>query len=521
MSVVIVQSDTDSAPAPDPGREQMTLLSVTALAKSFGATAALRRCSFDLRAGEVHAIVGENGSGKSTLVKILAGVHRPDRGEVRWGDRPGGRARSPRAAHDAEIFTVFQEVLVVGSQSVLENVWLGADGLMHRRAPIEEKRRRATQVLTELLDATPSLDAPADALSLSERQACCVARALVRDPRVLILDESTSALDVATRDRLFAMVRRLCASGCGVIFISHRMDEIEELADRVTVLRSGESVATLEREQANTEALVRHMTGEDHLTAGVEAVSPRLRVGGDVVLRAEALRLAQGAAPIDFEVRSGELVGLAGLEGHGQDAFLRALYGDTAAGRVVCGDALIGSPEQAVGAGVVYVPRDRRGEAIFPALSIAENFALPTLVRDRRAGLLPGHPGARRLVPYIEQLGIRLASSRQPITALSGGNQQKVVVARWLAAEPRVLLLNDPTRGVDLNAKRDLYRLLERLAADGVAVVMLSSEVDEHVELMDRVLVFREGTVATELPRDQLTRVGLVAAFFGRLEAGQ
>ena len=338
MSVVIVQSDTDSAPAPDPGREQMTLLSVTALAKSFGATAALRRCSFDLRAGEVHAIVGENGSGKSTLVKILAGVHRPDSGEVRWGDRPGGRARSPRAAHDAEIFTVFQEVLVVGSQSVLENVWLGADGLMHRRAPIEEKRRRATQVLTELLDATPSLDAPAEALSLSERQACCVARALVRDPRVLILDESTSALDVATRDRLFAMVRQLCANGCGVIFISHRMDEIEELADRVTVLRSGESVATLVREQANTEALVRHMTGEDHLTAGVEAVSPRLRVGGDVVLRAEGLRLAQDAAPIDFMVRSGELVGLAGLEGHGQDAFLRALYGDAAVGRVVCGD---------------------------------------------------------------------------------------------------------------------------------------------------------------------------------------
>ena len=250
MSVVIVQSDTDPAPAPDPGRPQMTLLSVTALAKSFGATAALRRCSFDLRAGEVHAIVGENGSGKSTLVKILAGVHRPDSGEVRWGDRPGGRTRSPRAAHDAEIFTVFQEVLVVGSQSVLDNVWLGADSLMHRRAPIEDKRRRATQVLTELLDATPPLDAPAESLSLSERQACCVARALVRDPRVLILDESTSALDVATRDRLFAMVRRLCANGCGVIFISHRMDEIEDLADRVTVLRSGESVATLERGQA-------------------------------------------------------------------------------------------------------------------------------------------------------------------------------------------------------------------------------------------------------------------------------
>jgi ABC-type sugar transport system ATPase subunit len=521
MSAVTVPSDAVSSAAPGPGRPNPSLVSVAGVAKSFGATRALRECSFDLRAGEVHAIVGENGSGKSTLVKILAGVHRPDGGEMRWGDRPAGARSSPRAAHEAEIFTVFQEVLVVGSQSVLENVWLGADSLMRHRLPVEAKRRRATQVLEELLGATPPLDAPAETLSLSERQACCVARALVRDPRVLVLDESTSALDVATRDRLFATVRRLCATGSGVIFISHRMDEIEDLADRVTVLRSGESVATLERAQASAEVLVRHMTGEDHLTAGVEPVSPRLRVGGDVVLRAEALQLAVGAAPIDFMLRTGELVGLAGLEGHGQDTFLRALYGAVATGGVVCGDAAIGSPEQAVAAGVVYVPRDRRGEAIFPTLSIAENFALPTLARDRRAGLLWGRPGARRLRPYIEQLGIRMASSRQPITALSGGNQQKVVVARWLAAQPRVLLLNDPTRGVDLNAKRDLYRLLEQLAAEGVAVVMLSSEVDEHVELMDRVLVFREGTVSMELPRERLTRAGLVAAFFGRAEARQ
>lgn len=506
----------DGSPvAPDPSPRASTLLAVSEVAKSFGATRALRSCSFDLRAGEVHAIVGENGSGKSTLVKILSGIHRPDAGEVRQADGPARTWRNPREAQRAGVFTVFQEVLVVGPRSVLDNVWLGVDGLIRRGPDEAEKRRRATEMLAELLGAPLRLEAPAEALSLSERQACSIARALVRDPRVLILDESTSALDVAVRDRLFTIVRRRCAAGAGVIFISHRMDEIEELADRVTVLRSGESVATLARAQASTQALVRHMTGSDRLTAGVKVVAPRARVGGEVRLRVEGLRLADDGAPIDFTLRAGELVGLAGLEGHGQDAFLRALHGvGIRAGRVLSGDTSITSPEKALAAGVVYVPRDRRTEALFPTLSIAENFALPTVGRDGRMGLVGARAAVRRLSPYVERLGIRLGSPRQPITALSGGNQQKVVLARWLAADPRVLLLNDPTRGVDLGAKGDLYGLLEQLASDGMAVVMLSSEVDEHVELMDRVLVFRERSLSAELPRERLSRTALVGAFF-------
>jgi ABC-type sugar transport system ATPase subunit len=520
MSSVKVPVHDQTPSAPDRGRAEQDLLSVTAIAKAFGPTRALRDCSFALRAGEVHAIVGENGSGKSTLVKILAGVHRPDAGVVELDGTPRRPGGGPRAVHQAGIFTVFQEVLVVASRSVLDNVWLGSDGLLRRGLPEAEKRRRARAVLTELLDSEIDLDAPAETLSLSGRQACCVARALLREPRILILDESTSALDVATRDHLFTAVRRLCVSGAGVIFISHRMDEIQELADRVTVLRSGESVVTLDRVQATTEALVFHMTGEDHLTAGVHTVAPRARVRGDVVLRAESLRLVPHADPVEITVHAGELIGLAGLEGHGQDTFLHALRGADVsfAGRVICGDRALSSPAQAMSAGVAYVPRDRRGEAVFPTLSITENFALPTMAQDQRAGLLAPRSAARRLLAYVDQLGIRMGSPRQPITALSGGNQQKVIVARWLAARPRVLLLNDPTRGVDLNAKRDLYELLERIASDGVAVVMLSSEVDEHVELMDRVLVFREQTVSAELDREHLTRSALVAAFFGRSE---
>ena len=506
---------TSAAPASE--RPAVAVLTVSGLAKSFGATRALRSCSFDLRSGEVHAIVGENGSGKSTLVKILAGVHHPDAGEVSIGGTAVAGRRSPRAARGDGIATVFQEVLVVGPQSVLENVWLGSDGLLRRGVAPAEKRARASRVLGELLGRAPQLDAPAETLPLSDRQACCIARALVRTPRVLILDESTSALDVATRDRVFAVVRRLCSQGTAVIFISHRMDEIEELADRVTVLRSGESVATLERRDATSDVIVRHMTGEDHLTAGVETISRATRTRGEVLLRAEDLRLHPAGAAIDFELRAGELVGLAGLEGHGQDAFLQALRGAGAfAGRLLSGTGEeLGSPDRAFSAGVAYVPRDRRAESLFGALSIAENFALPTLRGDRRIGLIAWRRSARRLRGYVERLGIRLADQRQPITVLSGGNQQKVVVARWLAAAPRVLLLNDPTRGVDLGAKRDLYRLLEQLAGDGVAVVMLSTEVDEHVELMDRVLVFREHELSRELERSEVTRETLVSAFFG------
>src|SRR4051794_20692507 len=273
-----------------------TVLEVRELAKAFGATRALRSCSFSLRPGEVHAVVGENGSGKSTLVKILTGVHHADAGEVLPAGEPPAHRHGPRAAQEAGIVSVFQEVLVVGPQSVLDNVWLGADGLFRAALSPADKHRLAREALGELLEVVPDLDAPAETLSLSDRQVCCIARAIVRRPRVLVLDESTSALDVATRDRLFAVVRRLCADGTAVIFISHRMDEIAELADRVTVLRSGTSVATLAREDASAATLVQHMTGEDQLTAGLAQAAPTDRRTGAVVLRTQDLRLRPGTA---------------------------------------------------------------------------------------------------------------------------------------------------------------------------------------------------------------------------------
>ena len=376
--------------APSGARPAPPLLRVQGLAKAFGPTRALRSCSLEVAAGEVHAIIGENGSGKSTLVKILSGVHVPDAGVIELDGRSLGGRRSPRAAQADGIVTVFQEVLVVGAQSVLENIWMGSDGLLRRGVDETDKRSRATEVLGELLSAPPPLEAPAVSLSLSDRQACCIARALVRAPRVLILDESTSALDVVTRDRLFAVVRRLCAAGSAVIFISHRMGEIDELADRITVLRSGESVAGYRRGEATADELVRQMTGSDHLTAGAERrPADRAQAGTtETLLVTRALRLRPGARAIDFRLAAGELVGLAGLEGHGQGAFLDALRGAGAvSGEVSTGSGrALRSPREAFAAGIAYVPRDRRDESLFPSLAVSENFGVATLADDRRDG---------------------------------------------------------------------------------------------------------------------------------------
>ena len=303
-------------------------------------------------------------------------------------------------------------MLVVDPSSVLDNVWLGTDGLARSNVPHGTKVERARAVLDELLGGAPDLRTPVEELSLSDRQAVSIARALVREPRLLILDEATSALDVATRDRLFAILRRVCAGGAGVLFISHRMDEIDEIADRITVMRSGTTVDTLVRRDASTEKLVRLMTGSEHLVETQPEEPVRRRAGAEV-LRVSGLRLRPDGAPLDASIHAGELVGLAGLEGHGQEAFLRALGGAGAAtGEVVAGDGTaITSPRQAAARGIAHVPRDRRAESIFPTLTILENFGVPTLRRDTRAGLVSFGTTQKRFGDYIERLGIKLGRS--------------------------------------------------------------------------------------------------------------
>lgn len=468
--------------AGQPSDTRPPLVALTGISKAFGRTRALAEASFDIRPGEVHALLGENGSGKSTLVKILSGVHLPDTGSLALAGTPTPFFTAPRDAQRAGIVTVFQEVLCLEARTVLENLWVGNERPGHR-VPL-------------------------------------------REPRVLILDEATSALDFDTRNRLFAEVRALGAKGVGCVLITHKMDEIEEIGDRVTVLRSGDWIGTLDRGDWDETKLVRMMTGNDHL------VERKARATGNIPgptrIEVRDLRLTPRARPVDLDIHAGEILGVAGLEGHGQEALLQTLAGAGPATQKGAGRVIFISPEgtrtdirrpsDAARAGIAYVPRDRRGEAIFDWMSIAENFAVPTLNKDAPGGWLRPGKSAARLGEYIKSMSIRLGGPTDAITTLSGGNQQKVVIARWLAAAPSVLILNDPTRGIDINAKRDLYALLRDLASDGLAIVMLSSEVDEHIELMDRVIVMREHGLSSDVTRPHIDREPLVASFFGHGE---
>lgn len=487
-------------------------LRLTRVSKRFGATRALVDAYLHIQPGEVHTLLGENGSGKSTLVKIIGGVHRPDGGDFTI-DSAAVEHRGPRHMNTLGIAVVFQEVLTAGSQSVLDNIWLGSDGLFARKRSRSKQRQIASESLGRLVDGI-DLDSAAAQLSLSERQAVCIVRALVREPRILILDESTAALDVRTRDRLFAEMRRLTSQGVGILFISHRMDEVQEISDRVTVLRSGRTISSVDRSELSVAQLIADMTG----TSGQFERSERSHPLGDRTLRAQDVRLHPDAAPIDFELRSGELVGLAGLEGHGQDAFLKRLSGITGGvGSVtrVLGPDIDVRQDNGAKLGVAYLPRERLGESLFESMSIRENFALPTLGQDRRGFFINPARMRERFGEYVSSLAIRIGTQDNPISSLSGGSQQKVLLARWLATDPKVLLLNDPTRGVDIMTKREIYATLDRLCANGMSVVLLSSEVEELVELVDRVLVFRDQEVFAEIPRERLSTEAVVAAYFG------
>lgn len=481
--------------------------------KSFGATRAVVDASLHIKPGEVLSLLGENGSGKSTLVKILGGVHQPDGGAITL-DGQDYKPKNPRTATNLGVATVFQEVLTVGGQSVLDNIWLGSDGDFR---PTHSKKYRvdvATEVVGKLLDGI-SLDTPASALSLSDRQAICIARALVRKPRVLILDESTAALDVKTRDRLFDEIRQLKSSGMAILFISHRMDEVATISDRVAILRSGLSISEFSRENMSMNKLIADMTGEAE--GGQRHVHDRDL--GEVVLAAEGVQLAQGSKPITLELRAGELVGLAGLEGQGQDEFIKALAGiHKVAGSI----SVKNSTPKAANSGkrgspVAYLPKERRGESLFEPMTILENFALPSLNEDRTAGFINSKKMASRFQVFVDSLRIKFNQSSDAISTLSGGNQQKILFARWIATAPRVLLLNDPTRGVDISTKREIYSLLEKLCSEGMSVVILSSEVEELVEVVDRVLVFRDQSVFRELSGEDITIQTIVAGYFGQL----
>lgn len=521
-------------------------LDIQDLSRSFGETKALRSATLRVAPGEIHSLAGENGSGKSTLIKILSGVLRPDSGTLTWEGDVKRHLASPSDAQAMGISTVFQETLFAPEMTVRDNIFLGTDRLFRYGRRKGAELDTARQAMSDLgLDGL-DLDRPMWMLSLADRQLVTIARAIVRSWRLLILDESTSALDAQQRDRLFDYLRRARSQGKSVLFTSHRMDEVLGLADRITVLRQGTTVATMAVGEASRRGILGHMSGRaegadmtsadtadivsaapppgleaDRQAAGQPATA-RTPVPRTPVLRTQRLTLRPSSRPISLEVCAGEILGLAGLEGQGQVEFVECLSGLR---KPVSGElAALGATGAAhpvrhySGAnrlGIRYVPRDRRHEGLFGPLSVFDNFAVTLWSDFNRFGLLRRQPARKRFADFAESSRLVSASPARAISTLSGGNQQKVLLGRWIAMRPRVLVVNDPLRGVDANTKEELYGLFRRLAADGVAIIYLSTEITELLTLTDQIAVFHEGSVVAMLPSETSSDTDVVAAMFG------
>ncbi|MBO0873421.1 MAG: sugar ABC transporter ATP-binding protein [Pseudonocardia sp.] len=490
------------------------LLAVRSVAKSFGVVAAVRDVSFPLHAGEVHALVGENGAGKSTIVKMLAGVHAPDAGRIELDGRPVA-LDSPAAAIAAGIAVIYQEPTLFPDLSVAENILMGRQPRGRFR---RIDRRRMNDTAAEYfarLGIAIDPDRPARGLSIADQQIVEIAKALSLRARVIVMDEPTAALTGVEVARLFEVARALRDDGAALLFISHRFDEITALCDRVTVMRDGALVSTDPIGSATADELVRRMVGRP-----LDALYPTRRAEpGDPVLEVAGLGRDGVFADVSFTVRAGEIVALAGLVGAGRSEVARAVFGvdprDTGSVRVNGRVLRPRDPVAAMRAGVALVPEDRRQQGLVLDGSIQRNVAATRLGALTRYGLLFGGAERRHAARWADRLHTRYAALSDPVRLLSGGNQQKVVLAKWLSTEPRLLIVDEPTRGIDVATKAEVHRLLAELAAEGVAVLMVSSELPEVLGMADRVLVMREGRLVTELPRDRADEESVMLAATG------
>jgi rhamnose transport system ATP-binding protein len=496
-------------------------LELVAARKSFGAVTALVEGHLQLWPGEVHALLGENGAGKSTLVKVLAGVHAHDAGELRLQGRPV-RFRSPADARDAGIAVIYQEPTLFGDLSVAENVYMGRQP--RKRFGLIDHAGMQAAVAGLLASMGVRLDpqAPVRGLSIADQQVVEIAKALSQDARVLIMDEPTAALSRPEVERLFAIVQRLQARQVAVLFITHRLEEVFALAQRVTIMRDGAVVHQAPTVQLQARDIVRLMVGRElndyyprrHAQPG-EVLQP-----GEVVLQVRGLGRAGQFHDVGFDVRAGEIVALAGLVGSGRSEIARALFGidPLDAGEIhVAGRRLRpGDPRRSIAAGLAMVPEDRRLQGLVMDLPIARNAALTVLQRLSRWGLMPVDAERGLAGHWGRQLQLKAHDLDAPVATLSGGNQQKVVLAKWLATGPRVLIVDEPTRGIDVGAKVEVYRTLAGLLDAGLGVLMISSELPEVLGMADRVVVVHEGRVAAELGRGELSEEAILAAALGQ-----
>ena len=478
------------------------ILRMTGIVKQFPGVRALDGVDLDVQPGEVHCLLGQNGAGKSTLIKVLAGAHQPDEGTITWmGEEV--RLSDPTAANRRGIATIYQELDLVDGLSVAANIFLGHEMAVAGFARRGDMRRGAKQLLARLGHPELSPSREVGRLSAAGKQIVSMARALSHDARLIIMDEPSAVLDKNEVERLFKVIRDLTGDGVAVVYISHRLEEIREIGDRVTVLKDGRTVATgLPAKSTPTNEVIRLMTGRT-----IEYVIPERReqpAPSEPVLSVQGLRRPGEFEDISFEVRAGEILGLAGLVGSGRSEILETVYGARRAnaGRVeVSGRRLRnGSVSAAVAAGLGLCPEERKSQALLLGESVSGNVTLASLPSFAKASFLDRSAERAAAREQIKALDLRPPDPGREVRLFSGGNQQKVVLARWLTVGCRVLLLDEPTRGVDVGARTELYKLIQRLADEGVAIVLVSSEVPEVLGLSDRVIVLREGRVMHEGP---------------------
>jgi rhamnose transport system ATP-binding protein len=480
------------------------VLALHGAAKAFGPVVALADGTVEIRPGEIHALVGENGAGKSTLVKILAGFHQPDAGYFDVAGQPVS-FRTVADSKAAGISVIYQEPTLFPDLTVAENIFVGRQpkgrfGLISRAA-----MRSQARDLFERLGVHIDPDRAAEGLSIADQQIIEIAKAISLDAKVLVMDEPTAALSGVEVDRLFSVARSLKAAGAGILFISHRFDEVFALCDRITVMRDGRYINTHVTSEVTIDKIVREMVGRD-----IAQLYPKVVAAvGDTVLQVSGLGRAGVFADISFEVRAGEVVALAGLVGAGRTEVARAIFGIDPYDRgtvSVLGKPLKGrDPQAAIDAGLAFVPEDRRKQGLVMDLSVAHNAALTLRNSLARFGIINAAAERRAAEEWTTKLQVKTGSQEYAVSTLSGGNQQKVVLAKWLATAPRLLILDEPTRGIDIGTKSEVHRLISDLAGEGMAILMISSELPEVLGMADRVLVMHEGRVSAELDRAHAT----------------
>ena len=478
----------------------MALLQLDNVTKSFGAVRALRGVSFELKAGEIHALLGENGAGKSTLIKIITGAHGPDSGTIQI-DGQEVQNLTPATAHRLGIACIYQQPALFPDLTVAENIGMRLEtNSALRRVDWAARRARAEELLRRI-GAEISPEREVRELSMPEQQLVEIACAIGAGARIVIMDEPTASLTQKEQHLLFAVARELRASGVGVIYISHRLEEIFALADRVTVLRDGESMASNRVDELNETQLIKLMVGRE-----IAQIFPeRKGVVGDVVLELRGVGCAgNGIRDVTLELRAGEIVGLAGLVGGGRTELARVLFGITPSDTgeiILAGEQVkIDSPQSAIERGIAYVPEDRRRHGVVLEMPIAANITMASHRELFPRGWMRFGREREVAMNFVRDLAIKAEGADAPGGSLSGGNQQKVAVARWLATNPKVLILDEPTQGVDVGAKSEIHKIIRQLAARGMAVLMISSDLPEILGMSDRIAVMRERTIAAVLP---------------------